>query len=164
MKGKFKVVTLCGPAKFKEDFEKWYNNFTLAGFLVNMPNFPPLSTKMDIETLHEMHNLKIEEADIVFIVNRDGYIGKDTIREIKYATFLDKKIVYMNPCSVAKTGECPAVIDLKYKFNRLNDLLNFCNTELIPGKSEDVVMLGDKLIKFQKILSWYGVEVERGII
>lgn len=47
------------------------------------------------EILDELHLRKIDIADEVFIVNRDGYIGESTRKEIEYAENLGKPIVYL---------------------------------------------------------------------
>ncbi|HHT96865.1 MAG TPA: hypothetical protein GXZ90_03095 [Clostridiales bacterium] len=44
-----------------------------------------------------MHKKKIDMADSVFIINKDGYIGKDTIQEINYACKQGKPIYYLEP-------------------------------------------------------------------
>lgn len=47
------------------------------------------------EILDELHLRKIDLADSVFIVNKDGYIGDRTRKEIEYAQSLGKPITYM---------------------------------------------------------------------
>ena len=47
--------------------------------------------------LDEIHKAKIAEADLVFIVNQNGYIGESTRSEIDWARELDKKIEYLEP-------------------------------------------------------------------
>ena len=49
-----------------------------------------------MEELTLIHKKKIDLADVVFIVNVNGYIGKDTRKEIQYAEKHNKNIVYLN--------------------------------------------------------------------
>jgi hypothetical protein len=48
-------------------------------------------------TLDKLHFRKIELADEVFIINKDGYVGKSTRREIDYARSLGKVIRWLEP-------------------------------------------------------------------
>jgi len=41
-----------------------------------------------------LYKEKISISNIVFIINSNGYIGDDTLREIEYAKSLNKKIAY----------------------------------------------------------------------
>lgn len=47
------------------------------------------------EILDELHLRKIDLADEVFIVNRNGYIGESTRKEIEYAKQHNKPIIYL---------------------------------------------------------------------
>lgn len=52
---------------------------------------------VDVETkrkLDELHLRKIDMADIVYVINPNGYIGESTKREIEYAESLGKQIRY----------------------------------------------------------------------
>lgn len=46
------------------------------------------------EMLSEMHRMKIDVSDSVFIVNPGGYIGDSTIEEIEYAKSKGKIVKY----------------------------------------------------------------------
>ena len=47
--------------------------------------------------LDELHLRKIDLADELYIINKDGYIGESTRNEIEYAEKLGKPIKYMDP-------------------------------------------------------------------
>jgi len=47
------------------------------------------------EKMDELHLRKIDLADKIFVVNRNGYIGESTRREIEYAKKLGKPIQYL---------------------------------------------------------------------
>ena len=108
MVGKYKVITLCGSTKFKEEFIKAQKNLTLKGYIVisvgvyghsgdsevweNMDEGTLTKTK---EMLDDMHKRKIDMADEIFVINVDGYIGESTKSEIKYAKDTGKKVNYL---------------------------------------------------------------------
>lgn len=95
-----KIICLCGSTKFKEEFEKQNRAFTLRNYIVLQPGFYIHQTNdnVSIDTkneLDELHLKKIEMSDMIFVINKDGYIGDSTRREIDYATLLKKPIIYM---------------------------------------------------------------------
>lgn len=99
----YKVVTLCGSTKFKEDFMRIQRELTLKGYIVLSVGifghadgeYCKVITPDVKRMLDDMHKRKIDMADIVYVINRDGYIGKSTANEIKYATSKGKPIRYM---------------------------------------------------------------------
>ena len=108
MVGKYKVVTLCGSTKFKDQFIKAQKDLTLKGYIVisvglfghsgdqevweNMDEGTLTKTK---EMLGDMHKRKIDMADEIFVINVDGYIGDSTKSEIKYAKEHGKVVNYL---------------------------------------------------------------------
>ena len=107
---KYKVITLCGSSRFKEDFLRLQRELTLAGNIVlSLPFFSHADGKKLFnsrstedferltEMLDEMHRQKIDMADEIFVVNVDGYIGKSTKKEIEYAQSQNKPIKYLFP-------------------------------------------------------------------
>ena len=47
--------------------------------------------------LDDMHKRKIDMADAIYVINRNGYIGESTRSEIAYADQAEKEIVYLEP-------------------------------------------------------------------
>ena len=108
MVGKYKVVTLCGSTKFKDEFMREQKRLTLEGNIVisvglfghsgdnevweSMDEGTLTKTK---EMLDDMHKRKIDMADEVFVINKGGYIGSSTRSEIEYAISTGKKVEYM---------------------------------------------------------------------
>lgn len=45
--------------------------------------------------LDKLHKRKIDLADAIYVINKDGYIGQSTLDEIKYAEATGKEIIYM---------------------------------------------------------------------
>lgn len=90
------VVTLCGSLMFKKEFEK-IKKLEPLGFLAYTPIFFEAGVhKPPMEELALVHKKKIDLADVVFIVNVNGYVGKDTRKEIQYAEKHNKNIVYLD--------------------------------------------------------------------
>ena len=94
------VICLCGSTKFKNEFLSASRAFTLAGHIVIMPGvFGHVDGGwLDTETkrkLDELHFKKIDMADIVYVINPNGYVGESTKREIEYAKSLNKQIRFL---------------------------------------------------------------------
>jgi hypothetical protein len=108
MVGKYKVITLCGSTRFKDEFMEAQKRLTLEGNIVisvglfghsgdnevweNMDEGTLTKTK---EMLDDMHRRKIDMADEVYIINVSGYIGDSTRSEIEYAKRTGKTVKYM---------------------------------------------------------------------
>ncbi len=101
MIGNFKVITLCGSTKFKEDFLETQKRLTLAGnIIISVGCFGHSGDveAMSDETkrmLDEMHKRKIDMADEIYVINKNGYIGESTKSEIEYAVAHGKTVRYM---------------------------------------------------------------------
>lgn len=91
MVGKYKVITLCGSTKFKEQYIETQKRLTLEGNIVISVGLFGNSGDDEVWTegtkdmLDDMHLRKIDMADEVFVINVGGYIGESTKREIAYA-------------------------------------------------------------------------------
>ena len=101
MIGNYKVITLCGSTKFKDEFMRVQKELTLAGNIVISVGLFGHSGDKEVwtegtkEMLDDMHKRKIDMADEIFVVNVDGYIGESTKSEIKYAKEHEKKVNYL---------------------------------------------------------------------
>ena len=100
MDKKYKVITLCGSIKFKEEFLKIQEKLTLNGNIVLTPNFFQSIKKEDIneqtkKMLDEMHKQKIDMSYAIYVINVNGYIGESTKNEIEYAKSKNKEILYL---------------------------------------------------------------------
>ena len=110
MVGKYKVITLCGSTRFKDEFMEAQKRLTLEENIVisvglfghsgddevweNMDEGTLTKTK---EMLDDMHKRKIDMADEIFVINVDGYIGSSTRSEIEYAKEAGKPVRYLEP-------------------------------------------------------------------
>lgn len=101
---KYQVVTLCGSTKFKDAFLKAQKELTLQGYIVlsvglfGHADNEPISEKQK-EMLDDMHKAKIDMADMIYVVNVGGYIGKSTRSEIEYARLSNKTVISLEPIS-----------------------------------------------------------------
>lgn len=107
MVGKYKVITLCGSTRFKEQFMEAQKRLTLEGNIVisvglfghagdqevwdGMDEGTLSKTK---EMLDDMHKRKIDMADEIYVINVGGYIGDSTCSEIQYAEEHGKTVRY----------------------------------------------------------------------
>ena len=105
---KYKVITLCGSTRFKDEFMEAQKRLTLEGNIVisvglfghsgdsevweNMDEGTLTKTK---EMLDDMHKRKIDMADEIFVINVGGYIGESTRSEIEYALQTRKGVRYL---------------------------------------------------------------------
>lgn len=103
MKKNFKVITLCGSTKFKDDFLKIQTSLTLKGVIViSLGLFSKVDENLIItneleQVLIAMHKQRIDMADGIFVINKNGYIGFNTKMEIEYAKLSGKTIEYLEP-------------------------------------------------------------------
>ena len=100
MVGKYKVITLCGSTRFKEQFLEAQKRLTLAGNIVISVGLfghsgdDEVWTEGTKEMLDDMHKRKIDMADAIYVINVGGYIGSSTRSEIEYARQTGKEILY----------------------------------------------------------------------
>jgi hypothetical protein len=108
MQGSYKVITLCGSTRFKDEFMETQKRLTLEGNIVisvglfghsgdnevweSMDEGTLTKTK---EMLDDMHKRKIDMADEIFVINVGGYIGSSTRSEIDYAVATGKPVHYL---------------------------------------------------------------------
>ena len=97
----YKVSTLCGSTKFKDEFLQVQKDLTLKGNIVISVGLFGHSGDNEVwtegtkEMLDDMHKRKIDMADEIFVINVNGYIGESTKSEIEYALKTNKKINYL---------------------------------------------------------------------
>lgn len=108
MVGEYKVITLCGSTRFKDEFMEAQKRLTLEGNIVisvglfghagdqevweGMEEDTLTKTKI---MLDDMHKRKIDMADEIYVINVGGYIGSSTKSEIEYAKKHGKVVRYL---------------------------------------------------------------------
>lgn len=100
---KYKVITLCGSTKFKDEFLEAQKRLTLEGkIVISVGLFGHTDneqmTKECKTMLDDMHKQKIDMADEIYVINVGGYIGFSTKSEIEYAKNTGKVIHYLEKC------------------------------------------------------------------
>ncbi|MBQ7919847.1 MAG: hypothetical protein IJ324_07915 [Lachnospiraceae bacterium] len=104
----YKVITLCGSTRFKEQFLEAQKRLTLEGNIVISVGLfghsgdPEVWEGMSEDTLtkmkhmlDDMHKCKIDMADEIYVINVGGYIGESTRSEIEYAKNAGKVVRYL---------------------------------------------------------------------
>lgn len=108
MVGKYKVITLCGSTKFKDEFLQVQKELTLKGNIVISVGlfghadgeFENCITDEIKIMLDDIHKRKIDMSDEIFVINKGKYVGESTKSEIEYAIETGKKINYLEPVNV----------------------------------------------------------------
>lgn len=99
--GRPTIVCLCGSTRYIEEFRKANSDETLKGNIVlsigcDLKTDKKLSLIKDIKKkLDLLHLKKIALSDEVLVLNKNGYIGQSTAKEISFAKILKKKIRYL---------------------------------------------------------------------
>ena len=103
MIGKYKIITLCGSTRFKDEFHEAQKRLTLEGNIVISVGLFGHSGDEEVwaenikPMLDDMHFRKIDLADEIFVINPGGYIGSSTQKEIEYAHSTGKEVRYRVP-------------------------------------------------------------------
>ena len=101
MMNEFKVITLCGSTRFKEQFIEIQKKLTLEGnIVISVGAFGHCGdnevwAEGTKAMLNCMHLAKIDLADEIFVINVDNYIGDSTRNEIEYAKSKGKRVRFL---------------------------------------------------------------------
>ncbi|HEC88375.1 MAG TPA: hypothetical protein ENI52_03570 [Thermoplasmata archaeon] len=96
------IITLCGSTKFKDKFMEVMKELTLQGHIVIPPGCfghldPDPRITINKKMLDQLHKRKIDISDAIYVINVNGYLGKSTEGEVKYAKNKNKKIIFLEP-------------------------------------------------------------------
>jgi len=92
------IITICGSTRFKDEIIAAVGELTHAGWLVFPVGVTDKSRVIDDAKkvlLNDIHEQKIRMSDAIYVVNKDGYIGKSTAYEIRYAQLWKRTVYYM---------------------------------------------------------------------
>ena len=123
----FKVITLCGSTRFKDEFLEAQKRLTLEGNVVISVGLFGHSGDDEVWTegvkdmLDRQHLAKIDLADEIFVINVGGYIGESTRREIAYAEYKGKSITYLEECRKASIYDNSIAIEDLHDSGKLSD-------------------------------------------
>ena len=123
----FKVITLCGSTRFKDEFLEAQKRLTLEGNVVISVGLFGHSGDYEVWTegvkdmLDRQHLAKIDLADEIFVVNVGGYIGDSTRREIAYAEYKGKSITYLEKAPKLCIYDNYAALCELYDADRISD-------------------------------------------
>jgi len=123
----FKVITLCGSTRFKDEFLEAQKRLTLEGNVVISVGLFGHSGDDEVWTegvkdmFDRQHLAKIDLADEIFVINVGGYIGESTKREIAYAEFKGKTITYMENSKKASIYDNYAALRELHDAGRISD-------------------------------------------
>ena len=103
MVGRYKVITLCGSTRFKDEFLKAQKQLTLEGNIVISVGlfghadgeFENVITPEIKVMLDDIHKRKIDLSDEIYVINKNRYIGESTKGEIEYAIKTGKRVTYL---------------------------------------------------------------------
>ena len=101
MVGKYKVITLCGSTRFKDEFLEAQKRLTLEGNIVIRVGLFGDAGDGEVraqgikDMVDDMHKRKIDMADEIYVINAGGYIGDSTRSEIAYAQAAGKPVRYL---------------------------------------------------------------------
>ena len=112
-------MCLCGSTRFWRDYQEMADLETRAGKIVlsvgcfvhpnALPSMPAAGLQREVTSeqkrqLDALHLEKIEMADEVLFLNRDGYMGESTLAELAHARKLRKRIRFLEPPKPEHTG------------------------------------------------------------
>lgn len=102
------VVCICGSTRFRSEMIDANRTETMKGKIVLAPGVfghagDPI-TDDDKARLDNLHFKKIDMSDEVLVVNKDGYIGDSTRREIDYARNHGKRVIYLFDSQIKEGG------------------------------------------------------------
>ena len=95
-----KIITMCGSLKFESDIRYWSERLELEGNCVLSIIYPTdddkdAYTPKQHKLLDIMHKKRIDMSDAIFVVNKNGYVGKSTKDEIDYAKKRGKEVLFL---------------------------------------------------------------------
>lgn len=124
--GAERIVCISSSMRFKADIEKAIGDFHALGITALFPNLEVTETPEDTQAQQQLfseHFAAIDAAQLLYVLDKGGYIGTSVKIEIGYAVGKGKTVIF---CERALEKElnalATAIIGLEHK-ERLNDYL-----------------------------------------
>ena len=148
MVGKYKVITLCGSTRFKDEYMEAQKRLSLEGNIVisvGLFGHSGDDEALSPETkamLDDMHKRKIDMADEIFVINVGGYIGESTKSEIDYARKHNKPVKYLFESRIKQLSPSDRMSFFLKTQNWQDDKINtsdpnsFCEKKNCPNAEE----------------------------
>lgn len=98
---RYKVITLCGSTRFKDQFLDVQKKLTLQGNIILTVGLFGHSGDNEVwigstkQMMDDMHKQRIDMSDEIFVINVGGYISESTQAEIEYAKSTGKSVKYL---------------------------------------------------------------------
>lgn len=93
-------VCLIGSTKFEDLFRRLEYDLSIRGLIVlsplvyNQSGDKPGCGQEEKKILDLVQKEKIRQSDIVLVVDKNGYIGESTRKQIEYAELLNRRVLY----------------------------------------------------------------------
>lgn len=116
------IVCLCGSTRFYDEFQQANYDLTMRGEIVLSVGFYPHAKARHVHgegvghdsvekvTLDELHKRKIDLANYVLVVSRDGYFGESTRGEIAYAVARERPVKFAEPMAQKRAREMGLIV------------------------------------------------------
>lgn len=137
-------ITICGSTRFEKEFFEWDRRLTMMGHIVyTLGSFPGVMgldrespeylSELEKELFDLVYLAKIEESEAIFVINKQGYVGFSTRREITWANLRNKRIYYLEPPGLTQRGyqHLPGWTDYVVKYGRPKGLAKPSKHELL---------------------------------
>lgn len=101
-------ICLIGSTRFENIFRELEVSLSLKGYIVlsplvyNQTGVNPGCGVDNKKILDYVQKEKIRQSDLVFVVDKDGYVGSSTNNQIEYSKLLNKNILYYSKGDVEK--------------------------------------------------------------
>lgn len=137
---KNKIITISGSLKFYEEMIHIAQELSMNGNIVLLPFKDPNENNMTDEAkkMHEeIHRQRIDMSDSLFVINKDGYIGKSTKNEILYALNTKKRdenkkpIVFMEHVQIKQWDDILSTIPVDSLISCISPTLQYMMGDLM---------------------------------
>jgi hypothetical protein len=121
-----KTLCISSSMRFKMDIEKAIQDFHALGITALFPNLEVTETPKDSQTQQRLfweHFAAIDAANVLYILNKGGYIGTSVKIEIGYALGKGKTVIFSeNALERELNTLATAIVSLEHK-KKLNEYL-----------------------------------------